>query len=337
MSARTTRFIQGDETFHADTCEALIAAHRAGEVTFNAIARGSYPGRRLSPSTLPQVRSLGYWDAAHSQSWGLHEHRNEGIEITFLANGRLDFRADGRAHSLTPGQITITRPWQPHSVGNPHIGASCLYWLILDVGVRQPHQSWIWPDWFVLTKSDIRELTTLIRGNEHPVWPGTPEVARCFEGIGKLLDRVTDNDLPVTRLALAVNELFVCVLELLRAQNPPRRPDLTMGERSAAMFLESLSATLDQPWTLELMAERSGLGRTRLAHYCRKLTNLAPVAYLQHLRVERACKLLADPGKSITEIAIGCGFGSSSYFAHVFRSATRRTPRQFRQEIPPGM
>lgn len=332
MSGRSKIFLAGDTRYHADTCAALVAAHRAGEVAFRAVARGSYPGRRLPAATLPQLSSLGYWDAAHNQSWGLSEHRNEGVEVTYLANGHLDFRVHGSHHPLGPGQLTITRPWQPHSVGDPQIAASRLYWLILDVGVRQPHQAWTWPAWLVLARSDLRALTTLLRENERPVWPGTPEIARCFEGIGRLLDDTAGAAIPVSRLAVAINELVVCLHELLRAQNPPRRPGLTLGERSAAMFFDSLATSLDQPWTLELMAARSGLGRTRLAHYCRKLTNLTPLAYLQHLRIERARQLLADDKRSITAIALDCGFGSSAYFSHVFRVAMRRTPRQFREE-----
>jgi hypothetical protein len=139
----------------------------AGEVAMAALARGAYPGRRLPRQMLPAVSTVGYWDATHDQKWGLGEHRNEGVEITYLANGHLDFRVDGRKHALVPGNLTITRPWQPHSVGNPTVGSSRLYWLILDVGIRQPHQMWRWPSWLVLSKADLRELTALMRENEH--------------------------------------------------------------------------------------------------------------------------------------------------------------------------
>ena len=185
MSRRTTVFEAGDERYRADNCAALIAAEAAGEVALAALARGSYPGRRLPQGVLPQVSTIGFWDASHDQTWGLGEHRNEGIEITYLANGRLGFRVDGQRYPLTPGNLTITRPWQPHSVGDPAVASSRLYWLILDVGVRQPHQAWNWPSWLVLSKADLRELTTLLRENEHPVWSGTPEIERCCGEIGQ--------------------------------------------------------------------------------------------------------------------------------------------------------
>jgi AraC-like DNA-binding protein len=330
VSGRTNIFHTGGERYHADTCAALIAAHQAGKVAFKALARGNYPGRRMLPGMLPHVCSLGYWDAAHDQAWGLAEHRNEGIEITYLANGRLGFRVDRQAYPLAAGDLTITRPWQPHSVGDPLVASSRLYWLILDVGVRQPHQAWSWPAWLVLSKADLRDLTDLLRGNEHPVWTGTPGIDRCFAELGRLLDGAQSGDPPASRLALAINELLLCVHELLRAHDPPRKSDLTLGERSVAMFLERLQERLAEPWTLDAMAERAGLGRTRFAHHCRKLTNLAPMAYLQQLRVEAAKTLLITTPEPITAIALDCGFGSSAYFSSVFHSVVHCTPSEFR-------
>lgn len=332
MKVRTTVFKAGRETYRADTCSALVAAHQAGEVAMAALARGAYPGRRLPQQMLSALSTVGYWDATHDQTWGLGEHRNEGIEITYLANGHLDFRVDGRKHALTPGHLTITRPWQPHSVGNPAVRSSRLYWLILDVGIRQPHQVWRWPSWLVLSKVDLRELTALMRENEHSVWSGTPEIERCFIELGHWIDASQVGDPPATRLTLAINELLVCLLELLRAQNPARKPGLTLGERSVAMFLERLRDDVAEPWTLELMAEGAGLGRTRFAHHCRKLTNLVPMAYLQHLRMERARERLVKGRDPITAIAMDCGFGSSAYFASIFRAVHQCSPSEYREK-----
>lgn len=315
---------------HADTCESLVAAVTAGEVRLEALVRGSYPGRRLPSGILPQVSTMGFWDAARDQGWGLGEHRNEGIEITYLDNGSLGFVVDGRSHPLSPGHLTITRPWQPHSVGNPDVAASRLYWLILDVGVRQPHQPWKWPPWLVLSPADIKDLTALLRENEQPVWPGTSEIGRCFRDIGQLIASSRSGELPVSRLTLLANEVFVCLLDLLRAQAPPRKSSLMLGERSVAIFLERMKNELHEPWTLELMARRSGLARTRFAHHCRKLTNLSPMEYVQRQRVERAKLLLKGSEQSITGIALECGFASGAYFASVFRQHVQCSPREYR-------
>ena len=317
----------------ADTCDPLVAAVAADELRLQALVRGTYPGRPMPNGVLPQVNSIGFWDAASDQKWGLGEHRNEGIEITYLDNGRLGFIVDGKPYSLAPGHLTITRPWQPHSVGSPEVGASRLYWMILDLGVRQPHQTWKWPPWMVLAPADIKQLTALLRENEQPVWPATSEIGRCFADIGQLIESSQNGPLPTSRLTLLANEVFVCLLELLRAQNPRRKVSLTLGERSVAMFLERLKHELGEPWTLELMAEKAGLARTRFAHHCRKLTNLSPMGYLQQQRVEKAKRLLVGGRHAITGIALDCGFASSAYFASVFRKHSHCSPREYRDAV----
>ena len=49
---------------------------------------------------------------------------------------------------------------------------------------------------------------------------------------------------------------------------------------------------------------------------------MTPTQYLNHLRLEQAARMLKNnEQKSITEIALQCGFYSSQYFATVFLHA----------------
>jgi len=282
---------------------------------------------------LPGVRSVGYWNADHDQDWRLPEHRNEGIELTYLETGHLAFCAEGHSFELDAGDLTVTRPWQPHSVGNPFVHAGKLHWLILDVGVRQPHQPWKWPDWLVLSPNDIRELTDMLRHNEQPVWPGTAEVGHCFKEIGRMVEKRGESSTLASRMAIHVNELFLCLLEMLRQQSVPRKPELATAERTVKMFLASLPSCVADPWTLDAMAEHTGLKRTRFAHYCRKLTNRTPMQFLNDLRVAKAKELIKTASRrNLTEIGLECGFATSQYFATVFRRVTGKTPREYRRE-----
>ena len=59
---------------------------------------------------------------------------------------------------------------------------------------------------------------------------------------------------------------------------------------------------------------------------------MSPVEYIIGYRLRRACQRLAESNEPITQIAFNCGFGSSSYFAKVFRNAYGRTPVEYRKE-----
>ena len=56
-----------------------------------------------------------------------------------------------------------------------------------------------------------------------------------------------------------------------------------------------------------------------------------PFAYLMDYRTQRAGELLASTTLPVGEIALQCGFFSSSYFGRIFREKTGSTPNQYRK------
>jgi AraC-like DNA-binding protein len=327
---KAARFFSDKEVFHADTCEPLRAAVARNELALAALVRGAYPGHRLAAKRLPNIMSVGYWDARHDQRWGLDWHRNEGVEITYVARGKMAFAVDRIDYNLSRGNLTVTRPWQLHRVGNPNVTACRLHWIILDLGIRRPHQEWVWPDWLVMFKPDLRELTQLLQHNEQPVWRADAKMERCFENIGSSLDGSVSQE---SKLRLRLNELFLELLELLRKQNLELDKTLSSRRRSVELFLSSLRNQIEHPWTLESMAEQCGLGRSRFTHYCYELTNMPPLEYVNHCRIKHACHLLSTNGqKTVTDIAFECGFSSSQYFATVFRRHLGVSPNIFRKK-----
>lgn len=330
QESRSAVFLSPNETYHADRCEPLRAAVRRGEVRLVAFARRGYPGRPMPPSMLPEISTVGFWDAAGLQSWGLDWHRNEGIELTYVSRGRTPFLVDRERFLLESGSLTITRPWQRHRLGNPNVGASRLCWLILDVGVRRPHQKWRWPEWLALCPEDLRRLTTLLSHNEQSVWRGSDEIGAVFERLAALVQGLSPSACQ-SRLRLHISELFVVLLELLETKSVRLDPHFISVRRTVEFFLQALPKHLDHPWTLAEMARQCGLGTSAFSEYCRRITNRAPMKYLAHCRVEAAKELLESRLElSVTDVAFACGFQSSQHFATVFRHQAGCTPSRFR-------
>jgi AraC-like DNA-binding protein len=320
-------------TYEADTCRPVADAIGRGQLRNVVLVRGHYPGRRLPRAALPGVKVVGFWDADHRQDWGLDWHRNEGIELTFLESGTLGFSVDGKDFSLEAGDLTCTRPWQLHRVGDPHVGASRLHCLILDVGVRRPHQTWRWPPWIVLTPADLRQLTAILRHNEQPVWRATAEIARCFRRIGAAVESDRDGS-GISSLAVQLNQLFLLVLEMFRQQDVRLDESLSSTRRTVDLFWADMRQNLDYlalEWAVRGMARRCGMGVTNFIRHTRQLTNMTPMQYLNHCRLTVAADLLrVQPRRSVTDVALACGFSSSQYFATLFRGRFGATPRTFR-------
>jgi AraC family L-rhamnose operon regulatory protein RhaS len=323
--------------YEADACRPVERAAAAGRIEHHALVRGHYPGRPLPPKTLLGVKVVGYWDARARQDWGLDWHRNEGLELTFLENGRLGFAVEGHVCALQAGDLTVTRPWQQHRVGDPEVAAGRLHFLILDVAVRRPHQAWRWPPWLVLTPDDLQQLTHILRHNEQPVWRASAEVSRSFVQIAAAVKSQSvgaGDGRGLSRLTVSINQLFLALLEMFHRQDIRLDESLSTARRTVELFWSDLTQDHDHlidEWTVRSMAKRCGMGVTNFIHCTKQLVNMTPMHYLSHCRLSMAAHLLHElPERSITDIAFGCGFASSQYFATLFRARFGSTPRQFR-------
>lgn len=318
--------------YHADTCLPLIDAAKRKKIKFKALSRLSYPGDELDENTIG-LNSIGYWDANEPQDWGLDWHRNEGLEFHFLESGTMPYAQENKEVVLKPNYMTITRPWEAHRVGNPNIGMGKFYWVIIDLGVRRPHQDWVWPDWITLTPSDLSRLTTILRQNEKSIVKTNTLIRDCFLNINKAIDTDVKGS-NASRLRLLINHLLILLLDLLDTEDVVLDESLTDSSRSVRYFLRELDKKLAENWTIELMAQSAGVGVTRFTYHCKQLTNLTPMRYLTMKRLGLSKKLLENnKDLTIAEIAYMCGFATSQYFATVFKKYEKCSPNEYRAKL----
>lgn len=322
-----------DKIYKPDRCDPLIEAANTGQLNVKGLSRYNYPGQELPDSVLPGIYSIGYWDAKTDQNWGLDWHRNEGIEFTFLESGSLYFSTQKEQFNLDPGSFTITRPWQLHRVGAPNVTIGKLYWLIIDVGVKQPHQSWEWPSWIILAKEDLDYLTKILRQNDVRVWKTDKKLNQCFMELGKCLDN-SISEIPQSKLCILINDLLLEMLCLFKKGHMELDESLIQNLKTVEVFLEFLRSDFEKLWTLEEMAEHCGLGKTSLLKYCKQLTNMSPVNYLINVRLDAAVKLLSRKDlTNVTSVCYECGFSSSQYFATTFKKRYHCTPSEYRERL----
>jgi AraC family L-rhamnose operon regulatory protein RhaS len=332
------KFQDGKDIYHADSCEALRKASLRREISLKAFVRGQYPGTPLANDILPGLRTVGYWNAAKEQSWGLNWHRNEGIEISFLLSGKLLFWTSSSFWEISAGDILACSPWQLHRIGNPNVEASTLLWFVIDSGSRNNHQIFRWPPWIVLSKQDLEEILSLLVYSETPTFP-LP--ARLIASWKKLYGLLRDaKECPVSAVAILINEILFGLLQVLReaakkSETPTK--EKTPALKSVQRFFEELEAIPEQlayPWTLREMAKLCRISESRFAQCCYQMTNLSPPHALNRLRIDKAKEMMQqDPELSVLQITLNCGFSSSQYFATIFRKWTGMSPTEFRRKI----
>ena len=82
--------------------------------------------------------------------------------------------------------------------------------------------------------------------------------------------------------------------------------------------------------TVKQLAELGNMSVSSFNRVFKRETKLTPIEYLIEIRIEKSKKLLRRKELPITEIAMRCGFGSSSHFSSSFSRLLNLSPSEYR-------
>ena len=122
---------------------------------------------------------------------------------------------------------------------------------------------------------------------------------------------------------------------LLRAkQRLERTPGRASAKRSCDWrvrhVMERMETEISSDIGLRELAADVGLSPSHLSAVFVATAGVPPHRWLLRRRVERARELLMRTRRSITDIALSCGFSSSQHFSTVFKAQEGCTPTDFR-------
>jgi AraC-like DNA-binding protein len=135
-----------------------------------------------------------------------------------------------------------------------------------------------------------------------------------------------------TLLTLLLTQLTRCASNFAA----PRQPAYVKGGLPHWRLRRALEL-LEADWTkTPSLAELAGPLRCHPTSFCRAFkqsTGLSPHRYLLARRINRAKEMMKDQNRTLTEIALDCGFSSSSQFSIVFKRITGVPPRIHRRSV----
>lgn len=83
--------------------------------------------------------------------------------------------------------------------------------------------------------------------------------------------------------------------------------------------------------SVDLLADKMGMGRSQFYRKIKALTGLSPVELLRDMRLKKARELLLTTDKSVSEIAYDVGFSTPAYFTKCYREVYSETPSALRE------
>jgi transcriptional regulator GlxA family with amidase domain len=84
---------------------------------------------------------------------------------------------------------------------------------------------------------------------------------------------------------------------------------------------------------VEELIKRSKLAERTFKRRCTDATGIAPLAYVQRLRIEDAKRRLERTGSPVDEISWRVGYEDAAFFRRLFKRSTGMTPGAYRRRF----
>lgn len=264
----------------------------------------------------PALRSLGRGSFGTFYLDGARQPADGTIRtICLVLRGSEEWRAGGRRLRIGPGELLVAT--SPHVLRQDDRRAPPgeLYWLRLALGSAQA------PEAAAIGEALDRHGLRAIRAPR--------SIAGLFE---RLLAEHRDVD---EHSAWAVSAALHCLLaDILRAfEAAPRGNGRAAPGHTVGAALSLIEDRLAEPLTVAELAAAVQLSTAQLHDRFLRETGYTPADYRARRRLARAKELLADPGLTVTDVALTLGFSTSQYFATFFRRFTGMSPRDHRRRI----
>lgn len=98
------------------------------------------------------------------------------------------------------------------------------------------------------------------------------------------------------------------------------------------LMLACIHTRYHESLTVPMIARAANVSPRECFRCFKQVLGTSPTLYLMRHRVNAAARLLIDTGRTITDIAMACGFSGPSYFCKVFHDVMGISPREFRRQ-----
>jgi len=105
------------------------------------------------------------------------------------------------------------------------------------------------------------------------------------------------------------------------------------GDDEIKKMQDWIELNYEKPFTLELLLEKSTLGKRTMIRRFKSATGDTPLEYLQRIRIEKAKRFLETTSKTFSEITWDVGYNDISSFQRLFKVNTQLTPREYRNKF----
>ena len=281
--------------------------------------RGVERRRHVRPlAAIPELQLVQRLATSRAVPQLVETHRHDGIELTFLERGWLEWCTDDRIDEISGGDVFVTWAGEVHGPADGILAPCILHTVQLDLwDTPQAGAGFLGLPMAesMLLVDALRTLRTRRFAAPCGMSQRITRLLDCLDGGGRMA--------PVQARALLLEMLLGVIEASSRAGAEREHSELV--ERA----VRAIDAHLTEPLEVSRVAREIGCSVSHLRTRFRLEMGIPPAQYHLRRRIREASRRLFL-AESITEVAYDFGFASSQHFTTAFRRVTGMAPREFR-------
>ncbi|MBO4867074.1 MAG: AraC family transcriptional regulator [Ruminococcus sp.] len=247
-------------------------------------------------------------------------HWHNDLEFSYVTKGHMKYSVNGEIVDMNEGDMIFVNSARLHygfwEKKEPCEFLCVLFGLELLSAVPDSVISKLIgnnsPSYIIFRSSDIEDKTVIDRltklntiCEQQKDGYELSAVTLCYETACSLLERCTGTVKELPENSHRLSELHAMI-------------GFIQGHYTEKLSLEDISAS-------------GQVCRSKCFELFKEFVGKTPVDYLNEYRISKSIDLLKSSDMNVTEIAVRCGFGNSSYSAEVFRKYIGCSPKEFQK------
>lgn len=250
---------------------------------------------------------------------------HDGIEMYYIWKGSGNYIVGDQVYPLQPGTLILIRPHTLHKV------------VQIDPDQNVSRHVLIWKEPFITSSLRANERNPFYEKKEDCwyVQPDHEERKRMESIFAAINKEISHQEIGFEAIVHSLVKELLFLSARIHTKTSEKNNIITNKQfsKEISYLFQYINSNFQEDLNLKKLAKLVHMNHTYLTSLFQKSTGYSLGKFISIKRIHHSKKLLRETKKSISQIALECGFSDPSYFIKVFRKIEHTTPYSYRKSF----